>query len=236
MFKLKTFFPCTNFTHNLNKIEQKQKHHDAYFIYLLFLFYTSRNTIIISSCYFADEVELQCCPSRLKTFSCGNTGLPSKADQLNASLATNDVNSESTVQKPIDISTVDEIDNPAVIDLAISANSSEQNSAIPIFAVAEVLDGQLDLLNVQSIAAEQKVSTDHTKFVKICEELHDNPSCISMPGEWVPHIITNELPCIMWLKYKKGYVSCEKRIVLFPDMKINVSFNDINEIIFSIIP
>lgn len=60
-------------------------------------------------------------------------------------------------------------------------------------------------------------------FIRICDTLNKNPEAIAMSGKWVPQVITNMLPCIMWTEYEQGYTEILKRVVLFPDLKLDVS-------------
>lgn len=70
---------------------------------------------------------------------------------------------------------------------------------------------------------EYENDASRSQFLSICDALMKNPQLIPLPGNWVPQVIVNVAPCIMWAMWKEGYSGIAKRIVLFPDMTVKVS-------------
>lgn len=66
-------------------------------------------------------------------------------------------------------------------------------------------------------------------FIKIGDGMNINRT--SLPGEWIPQVIVNEFPCVMWTVWKHpDYFAIDKRVVLLPDMRVHVSYTPFHEI------
>lgn len=77
---------------------------------------------------------------------------------------------------------------------------------------------------------EQKKSC----FIEICLIIDKNPDIISLPGTWIPQVISKGVKCMMWTEYSAGHSRILKRIILFSDMSLKVSVLKRNIYIFRI--
>lgn len=115
------------------------------------------------------------------------------------------------------ISKDDDISNTK--DLSINVG---QNSIEPTVEIIEIVEIVMDS-EKSDICNEKNDKTDkRLQFLSICN-IACTPNKIPLPGNWIQQVIVNNMECLMWTEYTNGYSEISKRILLLPDMSVQVS-------------
>lgn len=85
--------------------------------------------------------------------------------------------------------------------------------------ICEEIQSQEEI-DEQNFKKEELRLKKEAEFYDFCQKIRAD----SLPGNWVLQILLNNCTCVTWIEYANGCSEITKRIVLFSDMSLKVSF------------